>query len=170
MVISLGLAVQLDAAEKEDVIGEYTVSSKTKFKAKGLGKAEGTSEDPFFLIDDDTFRLGPVTGLWSLDSKGKKILLQIDAPSLAFLADQWATEISELVMDKFGAGLNPGDITVVIQESKISKIKIDKNTNEPTKKFKVAIKGTASAVVPDEGPKQAKISFKGKFAILGKQE
>jgi hypothetical protein len=73
----LGLANQLNAAEKEDVIGDYTVSSTTTFKAKKLGKDVDTGNDPFSLNGDDTFFLGPVSGLWSLDSKGKKILLEI---------------------------------------------------------------------------------------------
>lgn len=165
MVISLGLATQLNAAEKEDVIGDYTVSSKTIFKAKKLGKDVDTGNDPFSLNGDDTFSLGPVSGLWSLDSKGKKILLEINAPSLGFLADEWAIAISNLVLDKFDVFVDPDDITVVLQKPKISPIKIDKKTNKPKGKFKVTIKGTASAFVPGEGTQQTKISFKGKFTI-----
>jgi len=165
MVISLGLATQLTAAEREDVIDDYTVSYNNTFKAKKLGKDVNTGNDPFSLNDNDTFSLGPVTGLWSLDSKGKKIMLGIDVSSLNFLAVEWATTVSNLVMDKFGIPLDPDDITVVLQEPKISPIKIDKKTNKPKGKFKVTIKGTASAFVEGEGTQQTQISFKGKFAI-----
>jgi len=170
MVISLGLATQLNAAVIGDVIGAYPLLSKTTFKAKGLGKDvdEGT-DDILTLFPDSTFSLGSgvddVTGLWSLDSKGKKIQLQIDALSLAALAENFAQAISGAVMDKFGVLIDPVDITVVLQEPKISKIKIDKKTEKPKGKIKVIIKGTASAFVPGEGTEQTKFSLKGKFTI-----
>jgi hypothetical protein len=166
MVISLGLAPQLNAAEIVDVIGTYPLLSKTTIKVKGLGKIVDTDDtDELILNGNSTFSLGPVTGLFSLDSKGKKILLEIDAPSLAVLAGLFAEATSDLVLDKEGIFVDPNDITIVIQDVKTSKIKIDKNTNLPKGKLKVTIKGIASADIPGEGVQQGKFSFKGKFTI-----
>jgi CSLREA domain-containing protein len=152
----------------DDVIGNYPIFSQTKFKAKGLGKIADTDDgDELILNGNGTFSLGsaePVTGIFSLDSKGKKILLEIDAPSLAALADDFAQVIADLIFDKEGIPIDPNDITVEIQDVKISPIKIDKKTGKAKGKFKATIKGIASAEIDSE-QEQGKFSLKGKFTI-----
>ena len=152
----------------DDVIGNYPIFSQTKFKAKGLGKIADTDDgDELILNGNGTFSLGsadPVTGIFSLDSKGKKILLEIDAPSLAALADDFAQVIADLIFDKEGISIDPNDITVEIQDVKISPIKIDKKTGKAKGKFKATIKGIASAEIDSE-QEQGKFSLKGKFTI-----
>jgi hypothetical protein len=171
MVISLGLATQLNAAEIPDVIGTYDLFTQVKFKAKGLGKMAEEGEGDELTLGDGSFVLGPVTGDFELDAKGKKILfVSFDEDGLTELKEEFAKTISLLVDAKYDISIDWSLIDIELQPIKVSKIKIDKKTNEPTKKFKVAVKGIAGANVPFEGYQTAKFSFKGKFTILGKQE
>ena len=149
----------------QSISDNYPVLSKTKIKVKGLGKIVETDNDELIFLDNGTFSLDLVTGIFSLDSKGKKILLEIDAPSLAALAGEFAGTISDLAFDKKGVFIDRDDITVAIEEVKIIKIKIDKATRKPKGKFKITINGIASADVAGEGVQQWKLSFKGKYTI-----
>jgi len=164
MVISLGLPAQLTAATLQDVAGTYNVTCQIKLNVKGLVKDVSTDPDLFTLDDTEgTFILGDAEGTFSLDPKGKKILLEIDGDSIDHLESIFVEGIAELLEEK--EGISPGDITCEIQQVKISPIKIDKKTNLPTGRFKVNIKGIASAFIPGKGIKQGKVSFKGKFTI-----
>lgn len=170
MVFSLGLPAPLTAANSEDVQGSYCLLSKTKFKAKGLGAIVGTDDcyDELTLNIDGTFSLGsptdPVTGTFDFDSKGKKILLELDQSGQEGLKDIFAQLISDLVWEKEGVSISPDEIDIEFQPIKAFKIKIDKKTEKPKGSFKVKIKGIASAMVDDQ-PEQGKFSFGGKFTI-----
>ena len=170
IIISFGLTTQLTAATVQDIVGFYSVTSQTKFNVKGLGKEVSADSGLLSLYSNGTFVLGDAEGRFSLDPKGKKILPVIEGDDLDALESVLANGVAGLLEEKEGITVALGDITCEIQAVKISPIKIDKKTNLPIGKLKIAIKGIARADVPGEGLKQGKFSYSGKFTIQQKEE
>jgi hypothetical protein len=176
VAILFGVATLVSAAGLDDIVGTWTVYSKSKAKVSKLGsdasEGEGAiqfSDIGIFAYDDPAgYRY---TGTFTLSPDGKTLTMNLDAAGrLEFekMMKDWLVRAAEW------EGLILSDIRFEYDAKGlfVGPVKISKKTKGPTK-GKVSAKGTVSAIVQepgeDPGRQSTKFSFTDTTQFLFKQ-
>jgi hypothetical protein len=150
-------------------VGDHTIQLQSKLTVKKVGKYSSITHGQLVLQNNGAFNMEDnstphsIGGAFTIDGKGKSILLMPSAAGLAALESKLIDYLEQ-------AGTNGGvylyDLDFEFQKIGISKLKIDKKTGRAAGKIKLNVSGTVSGCMPGDECWEARFTYKANIVLM----